>query len=123
MNKIKTCMLQVALSTLCLLSFSLPAFSANLAFMQDTAGQFFQDSDWQMFAANVQHALNTLPNGKNETWINPKTGHGGSLMPLNSMKKNGTVCRNLRIINRAQHRTDKYTFTYCKLGPGWKLQQ
>ncbi len=123
MNKILVYTLRVFIFTFSILSFSLPALSANLAFMNDTASQYFKDQDWKMFKASADHALNTLPNGKSETWRNAKTGNGGSFMPLNSIRKNGTVCRNLRITNRAQHRTDQYVFMYCKFRTGWKIQK
>ncbi|GEM_PF-1848353 len=123
MTKILIHLLRTAILTLSIFSFSMPALSANLAFMNDTAGQYFNNQDWALFGVSVQHALNTKSNGKTEVWRNPKTGSGGTLMPINSMKKNGTICRDLQITNRAKSRTDQYVFMYCKYRTGWKIQQ
>lgn len=121
MNKMTTFLLKISLLTLSILSFPLPANSANMAFLEDTAGQYFNQDDWNLFASSTQHALNTLANGKNESWRNPKTGSSGVLKPINSMKKNGTICRDLQITNRAKGWTDQYVFTYCKYRTGWKI--
>lgn len=123
MNKIATYFLRASLFALSMFSFSQPSVSANLAFMQDTAGQYFNSQDWELFGVSVQQALNTKPNGRSEVWRNPNTGSGGTLMPINSMKKNGTICRNLQITNRSHHRADQYVFMYCKYRSGWKIQQ
>jgi hypothetical protein len=104
-----------------LILFSVPVLSANFAFMYDTAGQYFNAQDWKMLEANTDKALNTLANGKSMKWINPKTGNGGSLMPLNSMNKQGTTCRDLQITNHAHYRTDQYVFMFCKYGRDWRI--
>ncbi len=102
-------------------TLSTSALSANVAFLYDTPAQYFSDQDWKILEATSEYALSKLPNGKSATWQNPQTGHSGSLTPLNSIKKNGTLCRNLQITNHAQHRTDRYVFLFCKLSTGWKV--
>lgn len=110
---------QIILLILAVMSF--PVFSANFGFMYDTPAQFFTDSDWKMLEATADKALNALANGKKLQWINPKTGNGGTLEPLNLIKKHGTVCRDLQMTNRAHHQTDQYVFTFCKFNAGWKI--
>lgn len=116
MNKILTYVLIFSL-----LGFSLPALSANFGFFYDTPAQYFNAQDWKMLEAAADYALSKLPNGKSVTWQNPDTHNGGSLEPLNSIKKHGTICRDLQMTNHAQHRTDQYVFMFCKFGSGWKI--
>ena|SRR5579862_1316367 len=122
MSQILKSVLRVFLSATLLVTV-LPAFSANMAFMNDTAGQYFTAQDWNLFGANVQHVLNAIPDGKRATWFNPNSGNGGSLIPSQTMRKNGTICRNLKIINQGKQRIDQYVFMYCKYRSGWKIQQ
>ncbi|MCD6038888.1 MAG: hypothetical protein K0S27_288 [Gammaproteobacteria bacterium] len=103
------------------LSFSLPALSGNFAFLYDTPAQYFGAQDWKMLEATANYALNKLPNGKSAKWQNPKTSHHGIIKPLNSIKKQGILCRDLQITNYAQHRSDQYVFMFCKFHTGWKV--
>lgn len=103
------------------ISFSSSIFSANLAFMQDTPAQYYTQQDWQMFVANKDAALNTLANGQTKTWKNPATGNGGSFMPINSIRKQGAICRDLQITSQAQSRIDRSVFRFCKYRTGWAV--
>lgn len=104
-----------------LVIFSLPTLSANFAFLYDTPAQYFNAQDWKMLETTADYALSKLPNGKSAKWQNPKTGNSGLLEPINSIKKHGTICRDLQITNYAQHRKDQYVFMFCKFSTGWKI--
>lgn len=121
MNKTTSKCIKVCLFLLSTWTYCIPAHSSNMAFMNDTAGQYFNNEDWKIFEASSQHALSTLPNRRTESWRNPNTGSNGVLMPVNTMQKNGTTCRDLQITNRAKGRVDQYVFTYCKYRNGWKI--
>ena len=101
--------------------FSLRAFSVSFDFLHNSPVRYFNDQDWKIFETTADTALNTLPDGKKITWQNPQTGNGGVFQPLDTVKKNGLTCRNLKIFNSAQHRTDQYVFMFCKYSGGWKL--
>jgi 17 kDa outer membrane surface antigen len=105
---------------LSLFALSFPAFSFNSDFLHDSAARTFDSEDWTLLNAAGDKALQ-LPNGKKAAWKNPKTGHEGTIQPLNKINKNGTTCRDLRIFNRDQHNTDRYVFMFCKYKEGWKI--
>lgn len=103
------------------MTFSQPAGSANFGFLYDTPAQYFTADDWKALEVAADKALNHLPNGKKLDWKNPRTGNHGSLMPLNTIKQHGTLCRDLQITNYARHRTDQYVFKFCQFKSGWKI--
>ena len=107
--------------TFVLVIFSLPALSANVAFLYDTPAQYFNTQDWKMLETTADYALNKLPNGNIAKWQNPKTGNSGLLEPLNTIQKYGTTCRALQITNYAKYRKDQYVFMFCKFKTGWKI--
>ena len=98
-------------------------FSANMNFLNnsDSAVRFFSDSDWTLFNNAVENGLNKSANGSKVSWKNQKSGSYGFVTPLTKTAKNGTTCRNLKIVSHANNRTDNYTFTFCKYPSGWKI--
>ena len=114
----KIMMTLLSLLTLSFLSFSV--WSENYSFLDDTAGQYFDDQDWALFTKGQKQALNYYHDGSKLTWKNPKTGSWGSFVPSHTSKKMGLVCRDLTIVNSANNRIGKSTLTFCKENGQWK---
>src|SRR3990167_9059232 len=108
----------VYILVLSLISF--PAFSFNARFLENSPEQSFSADDLTMFDAASEKALNNLPDGAKTTWQNPQTGNGGYFQPLSTIKKNGLLCRNLKIMNYNRATSDQYVFMFCKYKSGWK---
>ena len=99
---------------------SFPLRSDNYSFLDDTAGQYFNEQDWAIYLKAQNLALNQYRDGSKLTWRNPATGSHGSFVPMNTMRKNGLLCRNLKIENNANYRTGVTTLTFCKNKGEWK---
>lgn len=107
----------VSLLLLCELSFG---YVLNYGFLDDTAGVYFNDKDWEIFYKSQLHALNHNKDGSQSHWRNPQSGSWGSFMPSHTIIKKGMRCRNLTIVNAANYRIGQSTLTFCKVNGDWK---
>ena len=114
--------MKIIINFILILSFfiSLAVYSVNYSFLDDTAGEYFNDEDWAIFLKTQKQALNQYKDGAEVTWKNPKTGSFGSFVPSNTIRQEGMLCRNLTIVNNANHRTGEATLTFCKVKGEWK---
>lgn len=108
------------LSFIALLFLSFSVASENYSFLDDTAGQYFDDQDWALFLKAQKQALNHYKDGSKLTWSNSSTGSWGSFVPSHTSKRMGLHCRDLTIVNSANHRIGKSTLTFCKDHGEWK---
>ena len=114
--------LLLATSTTMMLCFSLSAFALNFSFLNDSPVESFNKADRQLQDAAADKALDSVANGKKLSWTNAKTGNGGFVQPLSTFKRDGMICRNLKIFNQDyKNRTDEYVFLFCKYRDGWKM--
>lgn len=58
----------------------------NYDFLEDTAGQYFTDKDWQLFLEAKNKALNDYSDGSKLIWENSQNGNGGSFVPSHTIK-------------------------------------
>lgn len=104
-----------------LLFFNLSfGYVLNYGFLDDTAGIYFNDKDWEIFYKSQLNALNHNKDGSKRFWKNPETGNWGSFVPSHTVMKNGRHCRDLTIVNAANYRLGQSTLTFCKVNGDWK---
>ncbi len=96
------------------------AYVLNYGFLDDTAGVYFNDKDWEIFYKAQLEALNNNKDGSKRSWKNLQSGSWGSFVPSHSGIKNGRHCRNLTIVNAANYRIGQSTLTFCKVNGDWK---
>jgi hypothetical protein len=60
----------------------------NTRFLRDAPISFMTREDHAMLVRNYEEALDSLPDGYTNAWLNPKTGHSGTATPLKTMKEN-----------------------------------
>lgn len=100
--------------------FPLFSFSGNYDFLDETAGEYFTDSDWHIFLDAQNKVLNQYPDGSTLTWKNPESGSWGTFRPSHTIKTKGTICRDLTITSNANYRKGESTLTFCKEKGVWK---
>ena len=109
-------------SGLIITAFSLPVLALNFSFLNNSPVESFTKEDRKMQGDTADKALATLANGKKLAWKNPKSGNGGFVEPLSTIKRDGMICRNLKVFNQDnKNRTDEYVFLFCKYRDGWKM--
>jgi len=104
-------------------SYLMPSlgWSYEFNFLIDSPVAYYNDQDWKLYKAAAKEALENRKNGSKVVWQNPANGHGGYFIPLNTEKKKGLTCRQLKIFSYGNHRTDGSTFEVCKFPSGWKI--
>ncbi len=76
----------------------------------------------QLMKDTVFTALSDNDNGIKSEWVNPETGHKGSVTPINRKKIQGLSCRDVEMFNSAGGRTANSKHTFCQNEDGdWKL--
>lgn len=106
----------------CLASFASTVASAqNYYFLNDATITYFTDEDAKLYAHAQYDALNNYRDGAKVSWNNPNTEAHGYIIPSKTTRKNGNLCRNLTIVNFAEHRSGEATFTFCKIQGTWKV--
>lgn len=109
---------------LCFVAFLLIPISAwcyQYNFLSSTPAAYFNDQDLKMYLAAAADALNHHKDGSKVIWKNPKTGNEGYIIPLHTTQKDGLKCRELKILNIANHRSETSQTTVCKYKNGWKI--
>jgi surface antigen len=92
----------------------------NMRFLRNAPVSFMNKEDTAMMVRNYEEALDSLPDGDTNAWLNPKTGASGTATPLKTMKRNGTTCRLLEITNNAGGQSARTEWTVCKTKNGWR---
>lgn len=96
------------------------AYILNYSFLDDTAGAYFTDKDWQIFQKNQLYVLNNGRDGAMRHWKNPETGSWGTFVPSHTAMRKGMRCRDLTIVNASNFRIGRSTLTFCKVNGEWK---
>ncbi|NIR32395.1 MAG: hypothetical protein GWN84_24445 [Gammaproteobacteria bacterium] len=86
----------------------------GLHFLKNSPVSYFDDEDWRLMQEAIREALDNNPDGEKVSWENPKTGHNGSVTPLNTYQDFGTTCRRARLFNEAESASGASTFNFCK---------
>jgi hypothetical protein len=101
----------------------LDAVAVNLTFLGNSPVSFFQPDDVNMMRKNAQEVLDSpQPNAK-RTWSNPKTGASGFAEVTGKFTTaDGTLCKRLRIFNKAGGVEGESTYPVCKYPDrGWVI--
>jgi len=106
-----------------LLAFSsLQGLAAGVGWLENAPIRYFSEEDTQLMKSMLQSALSDNADGIKSEWVNPETGHKGSITPVNSKKIQGLSCRDVEMFNSAGGRTADSKHTFCQNEDGdWKL--
>ena len=115
MKKIAANTLLVAAMGWCLIQ---PAVANELRWLNYSPVRYFTDQDWEMAKSAARQALNDAKDGETVEWKNPKSQNYGSLTPLSSTNKKGTTCRELKIVNHANHLDGSSVYEFCQKPDG-----
>lgn len=105
-----------------LLSVSTPAV-AVLGWMRGSAVSAFTEDDWEILTREVYRVLDEEPDRKIVDWLNPDSGNGGSIRPLESFTYDGQPCRKTAFRNKtAKGIVGQAVYNLCKQADGsWML--
>lgn len=98
------------------------AIAQNLGFLAGGPMARMNTQDVQLLTKNYLEALEKLPDGHTNAWLNSKTGHSGTATPQKSFARAGRKCRLIEFTNAADGLTGRSEFTFCKQPDGtWKI--
>ncbi|MGH8565245.1 MAG: hypothetical protein ACREXW_14630 [Gammaproteobacteria bacterium] len=98
------------------------ALAQNLGFLEGGPMEHMNAEDIELLTKNYREALEKLPDGHTNAWLNSKTGHSGTATPRKSFQRRGRECRLLEFTNAADGLTVRSEFTFCKQPDGaWKI--
>ena len=107
-----------ALAAACLLPG--PTASAfNTRFLDDAPIARFNKEDIEIWLRTLTDALESGEDGVEVKWENPKTGHGGTVTPLNRKTHDGMDCRDVDVSNVAGTFTGRAVHMMCKKNGDW----
>jgi surface antigen len=86
-------------------------------------GRSLDEADKQKMATTTQTALESEPDRSTSTWVNPNTGHSGSITPQETYRTNsGQYCREFTQTVEIGGRTEQAYGTACRQEDGsWKI--
>jgi surface antigen len=108
----RTCNAGLATAGLCFVLVG-SAVATDLRWLNYSPVRFFTDQDWELALAAGRTALGEAEDGVTIEWRNPNSGNHGSLTPLSTAEKNGTQCRDLRIVNHANRTNGSAVYEFC----------
>ncbi|MGH7152602.1 MAG: hypothetical protein ACREF3_01635 [Acetobacteraceae bacterium] len=120
--------LSVFALSLCLcLAVSLGTSHAQVnPFRSSRVGSGLNSEDFKTMNATAAqlYERESVADGTNDKWSNPKSGNGGTITVLQSFTRSDMQCRKVRYDIRLKARTGprSYTVNWCKTPEGvWKL--
>jgi surface antigen len=97
------------------LALIMPIVSAqNINFLSRGPIGHMTDSDKEILREAFDDALDNKPDGESVEWTNPDTGHGGTIMLVDTHEDYGTTCRSIRTRSRAAGRSGGGNYRLCK---------
>ncbi len=86
-------------------------------------GESLDCRDRQYNNATAQKSLETQPTGTTSTWVNPDSGHQGSITPTRTwQREDGTYCRDFEQTITVEGKTQQATGTACRQPDGtWQI--
>lgn len=81
--------------------------------LNETAAKYFSYSDWQLFFGTRDETLSRYQDGTRVAWKNPRSGHWGTMTPMNTTMNDGMRCRDVVFFNHIDDKRGKGTFTFC----------
>jgi len=99
----------------------LRATAVNLGFLGNSPVSFFQKADVDLMMKNAHEVLDSAGVNAKQAWSNPKTGASGFAQVTGQFTiADGTLCKRLRVFNKAGGVEGVATYTVCKYsGRGW----
>ena len=91
----------------------------NTQFLDDAPIARFNNKDIEIWLDALTDALENGKDGVEHKWENPKTGHNGTIVPLNSKTHEGMACRDVDIRNAAGNFTGRAIHLMCKKDGKW----
>jgi len=87
------------------------------------AGRSLDRADQLYAERTAQKALETAPSGTTSNWVNPDSGHAGSVTPSPAYRTaDGRVCREYQTTVTIGGRTEQAYGTACRAADGsWKI--
>lgn len=88
-----------------------------------SVGRSLDEADRQRMASTTQTALETQPDRATSTWVNPNSGHSGSVTPQDTYRTtSGQYCREFTQTVEIGGRTEEAYGTACRQEDGsWKI--
>jgi hypothetical protein len=99
------------------------AMASNLDFLRTAPISYFNEDDKKLMMDNARSVLDSLASDAKSAWSNPKTGSSGEAQVMGQFTSpQGTLCKNLRIVNRTRTLNSAATYTVCRDPErGWVL--
>lgn len=116
MINIKSYFLAIVVSGLALCP---PAGAFNTQFLDDAPIARFNNKDIEIWLDALTNTLENGEDGVEVKWENPKTGHNGTLTPLNKKTHDGMDCRDVDIRNFAGDFTGRAIHLMCRKDGKW----
>ncbi len=88
------------------------AIAQNLGFLADGPMARMNSDDVRLLTKNYLDALEKLPDGHTNAWLNSKTGHSGTATPQKSFERAGRKCRLVEFTNAAGGLTGRSEVTF-----------
>lgn len=101
----------------------LRAVAVNLGFLGNSPVSYFQKADVDLMMKNAHEVLDSAPPNAKRAWSNPQTGASGFAQVTGQFTiADGTLCKRLRVFNKAGGVESVATYTVCKYsGRGWVI--
>lgn len=99
--------------------FNPVAEAFNTQFLDDAPIARFNKKDIEIWLGALTDALETGADGAEFKWENPKTGHNGTIIPLNRKTHEGMDCRDVDIQNFAGNFTGRAIHLMCRKDGDW----
>ncbi len=106
-----------------LLVTAIPAHSVNFRFLDFSPVRHFTDEDWRLLREAGDDVIENKPDGAQTSLKNPRSGASGTITAISTTKEpDGTVCRVVRVENRARGASGRMDLTACmEPGETWRL--
>ena len=86
-------------------------------------GKSLDRADRAYMQRTTQESLETSPTGRESTWRNPDSGHGGTVTPQRTYETASGPCREYQQTVTIDGRTERAYGTACRQADGsWKIQ-
>lgn len=107
---------------LLLTSMSVQSMDLNLSLQTASALTIFTDGDWDIMKENARTVLNDKASNNAQQWVNPETGHSGSIKALSTSTIEGRLCRKAQFTNIAGDATSTTLVNLCQQDDKWFVE-
>ncbi len=87
-------------------------------------GSSLDKADMAYYHQTSQNSLENAPVGQTSSWVNPDTGHSGTVTPTKTFQSNGTYCREYRQTVNIGGKQEQAYGTACRQPDGsWQIKE